>query len=65
LILFGGYSDGTIDFLAPGDERTVYLGSLFGICHNAEIIVTGDGSSKKANANWILGPLVLGVTDIS
>jgi hypothetical protein len=39
--------------------------SLFGIGYNVEITVTVGGSTKKAIANWILGPLVLGVTDIS
>jgi hypothetical protein len=65
LIFIGDNSYGTIDVLDPGEETTVRQKSLFGIGHNVEITVTAGGSSKKAIASWILGPLVLGLTDIS
>jgi hypothetical protein len=65
LIFVGGYSQGTINVLDPGQETTVRQRSLFGIGHNVEITVMAGDSTKKANANWILGPLVLGVSKIN
>jgi hypothetical protein len=64
-IPIGGHSNDILDVLDPGQETTVRERSLFGIGHNVEITVMAGDSSKKALASWILGPLVLGVSDIS
>jgi hypothetical protein len=65
LIMVGGHSYGTINNLNPGEETIIRQKFLFGIGYNVEITINAGDSTKKANANWILGPLVIGVTDIT
>jgi hypothetical protein len=65
LIIFGKEKEGTISELKPNIKETVNLGFLFGFGRNVDITVKAGIASKKATASWILGPLVLGVTDIS
>ena len=50
--------------IEPNVTETVHQPYLFGIGHNVEITVTVEDSFKTATANWILGPLVIGVTNL-
>jgi len=59
----GGLSDGTISTHEAGESETVRLDSLFGI-GNTVITVTAGDVTKQATG-FILGPLVLGVEEIS
>jgi hypothetical protein len=64
LILIGKQTSGQISEIGPNETETVYQPFLFGFGHNVEITVNVGDTSKKALASWILGPLVLGVSDI-
>jgi len=63
LILVGDHSEGVISELAPGATTTIRQSTLYGIGRTT-ITVTAGTTSKQATA-FILGPLVLGVEEIS
>jgi hypothetical protein len=63
LILAGEHSEGVISELAPGATKTIRQTTLYGIGMTTITVTAGD-ATKQATA-FILGPLVLGVEEIS
>jgi len=63
LILAGEHSEGVIDELAPGGTKTIRQTTLYGIGMTTITVIVGDAT--KQATGFILGPLVLGVEEIS
>jgi len=63
LILAGDHIEGVIDELAPGASKTIRQTTLYGIGRTTITVTVGDAS--KQATGFILGPLVLGVEEIS
>jgi hypothetical protein len=62
IILRGELTEDVISELAAGESETIRQHSLFAIGRNVLITVSAATDVKQANASWVLGPLVLGVT---
>ena len=63
LILAGEHTDGVISELAPGATKTIRQSTLYGIGRTTITVTAGDAT--KQATGFILGPLVLGVKEIS
>jgi hypothetical protein len=62
IIFVGRHNDGVINEIAPGESVSVGQTTLFGIGRNVVIIATVECDSRSFVADWVLGPLVLGMT---
>jgi hypothetical protein len=62
-ILAGGHSSGIIDEITAGAEKTIRQTTLYGIGRTTITVTVGDVT--KTATGFILGPLVLGVEEIS
>jgi len=63
LILAGEHTEGVIDELAPGATKTIRQTILYGIGMTTITVTAGDVS--KQATGFVLGPLVLGVEEIT
>ncbi len=61
ITFIGGYKEGNIDLLKPGDGFTIKSGFMLGF-GPAEIVVNVAGVSKKASC-FVIGPFVLDVQE--
>jgi hypothetical protein len=62
IILRGELTEDVISELAAGESETIRQRSLFVIGKDVLITVSAGSDVKYANASWVLGPLVLGLT---
>ncbi|ENO12324.1 hypothetical protein MBGDC06_00020 [Thermoplasmatales archaeon SCGC AB-539-C06] len=63
LILAGEHTEGVIDEFAPGATTTIRQTTLYGIGMTTITVTAGDATEQATG--FILGPLVLGVKEIS
>ena len=62
-MLAGAHTEGLIDELAPDATTTIRQSTLYGIGRTTITVTVGDAT--KQATGFILGPLVLGVEEIS